>query len=62
MPNEKDPKMRILTDEEFLAMVAGKGNPDEMNQAILELRREGRIQLFDDGNGDPLLITIQQTN
>ena len=30
---------RILSDEEFLAMVANKGNPAELNQAMLALRR-----------------------
>jgi hypothetical protein len=52
----------ILTDDEFLAMVAGKGHPDELNQAMLTLRREGRIQLFDDGSGDPLVVTLERTN
>ncbi len=56
------PTMRILSDNEFLAMVADRGNPEEMNRAILELRREGRIQLFDDGSGDPLLIQLEKTN
>jgi hypothetical protein len=55
-------KMRIMTDEEFLAAVADKGNPDDMNRAFLELRRQGRIQIFDDGSGDPLLVVIEQTN
>jgi len=53
---------RVLTDEEFLVMVANKGNPAELNQAMLALRREGRIQLFDDGSGDPLIITTERTN
>jgi hypothetical protein len=56
------PNMRILSDNEFLVMVADRGNPQEMNQAILTLRREGRIQLFDDGSGDPLLIQLEKTN
>ena len=55
-------RMRIMTDDEFLAAVADKGNPDEMNREFLELRRQGRIQIFDDGSGDPLLIVIEQTN
>jgi hypothetical protein len=46
-------QMRVLTDDEFLAAVADKGNPDDMNRAFLELRRQGRIQIFDDGSGDP---------
>ena len=54
--------MRILSDNEFLAMVADRGNPDEMNRAILTLRREGRIQLFDDGSSDPLIVHLEQTN
>lgn len=54
--------MRILTDQEFLAMVSGKGNPDELNQALLQLRREGRVQIFDDGSNDPLLVMTEQTN
>jgi hypothetical protein len=62
MSEKKDPKMRILTDEEFLALVSDKGNPDELNQALLEMRREARIQLFDDGSGDPLIITTERTN
>ncbi len=53
---------RVLTDEEFLAMVADKGNPAELNEAMLALRREGRIQLFDDGTDDPLIITTERTN
>ena len=48
--------MHILSDDGFLAMVKDKGNPDEFNRAIIQLRREGRIQLFDDGSGDPLII------
>ena len=28
--------MRILSDNEFLAMVADRGNPEEMNRAILD--------------------------
>ena len=53
---------RVLSDEEFLAMVADKGNPAELNEAMLALRREGRIQLFDDGTDDPLIITTERTN
>ena len=53
---------RVLTDEEFLAMVANKGNPAEFNQAMLALRREGRIQLFDDGSGDPLIVMTERMN
>ena len=34
--------MRILSDNEFLAMVADRGNPEEMNRALLTLRQEGR--------------------
>ena len=56
------PNMRILSDDEFLAMVAERGNPEEMNRAIIELRREGRIQLFDDGSGDPLVVRLHTTN
>jgi hypothetical protein len=66
MSNEekRDQQMRsrILTDEEFLAMVANRGNPAELNQAMLDLRREGRIQLFDDGSGDPLVIKTERAN
>jgi len=51
-----------MTDEEFLAAVAARNNPEELNQATLELRREGRIQIYDDGSGDPLIVTIEQTN
>ncbi len=53
---------RILSDEQFLAMVANKGNPAELNQAMLALRREGRIQLFDDGSDDPLIVATERTN
>ena len=53
---------RVLTDEQFLAMVANKENPAELDQAMLTLRREGRIQLFDDGSGDPLVVKTEQTN
>ena len=60
--NKTAAKMRIMTDDEFLAAVADKGNPDEMNRAFIELRRQGRIQIFDDGSGDPLLVVIEQTN
>ena len=56
------PNMRILSDSEFLAMVADRGNPKEMNRAILKLRQEGRVQLFDDGSGDPLVVHLEQTN
>jgi hypothetical protein len=52
----------VLTDEQFLAMVADRRQPDDLNQELLEMRREGRIQLFDDGSGDPLVIKLEQTN
>ncbi len=39
------------TDDEFLAMNADRGEPDELNQELSRMRREGRIQLFDDGGG-----------
>ena len=52
----------ILTDEEFLAMVADRGQPDEFNEALLELRREGQIQILDDASGDPLIIKVEQMN
>jgi hypothetical protein len=55
-------EMRILSDEEFLVMVADQGNPEEMNRAFLEMRREGRIQLFDDGSGDPLIVKLEYMN
>jgi hypothetical protein len=51
-----------MTDDEFLAAVADKGNPDDMNRAFLELWRQGRIQIFDDGSGDLLIVTVEQTN
>ena len=57
-----DAPMQVLTDDEFLAAVAEKGNPDELNRAFLELRRQGRIQIYDDGSGDPLIVTIEKTN
>ena len=59
---DRQMKSRVLNDEEFLAMVANKGNPDELNQAMLALRQEGRIQLFDDGSGDPLIVKTEQAN
>jgi hypothetical protein len=52
----------VLTDEEFLAGVADRGQPDNLNRKLLEMRREGRIQLFDDGRGDPLIIKLEQSN
>jgi hypothetical protein len=58
----KDAPMRIMSDDEFLAAVAHEGHPDELNRATLKLRREGRIQIYDDGSGDPLLVLIEQTN
>jgi hypothetical protein len=57
-----DAPMRVLTDDEFLAAVADEHNPEEFNLACLELRRQGKIQIFDDGSGDPLLVVIEQTN
>ena len=59
---ERHMAFRVLTDEQFLAMVADKGNPAELDQAILTLRREGRIQLFDDGSGDPLVVKTEELN
>jgi hypothetical protein len=29
---------------------------------MLALRREGRIQLFDDGSGDPLIVKMERVN
>ena len=52
----------ILTDKEFLAAVADKDAPEEFDNALLELRREGRIQIFDDGSGEPLIVKLEQTN
>ena len=52
----------VLTDDEFLAMVADKGQPEELNEALLAMRREGKIQLFDDGSGDPSSSKLEQTN
>ena len=52
----------ILTDDEFLAMVADRGQPEGLDEVILDLRHEGRIQIFDDGTGDPLIIKLEQTN
>lgn len=46
---------RLLTDDEFREMVKGKG-PEELAEAMLTMRREGRIQLYDDGLGDPLVV------
>ncbi|MGA2620203.1 MAG: hypothetical protein ABSF26_21500 [Thermoguttaceae bacterium] len=59
---DRQMKFRVLSDEQFLAMVADKGNPAELDQAMLEMRREGRIQLFDDGSGDPLIVKAERTN
>jgi hypothetical protein len=39
----------VPTDHEFLAMDADRGEPDELNQELPRMRREGRIQLFDGG-------------
>jgi hypothetical protein len=52
----------ILTDEQFLAMVADQDQPAELNQAMLELRRDGKIQIFDDGSDEPLIVKLEQTN
>ena len=52
----------ILTDEQFLAMVADEGAPEELNDALLELRREGKVQIFDDGSKNPLIVKVEQTN
>ena len=52
----------ILTDEQFLAMVASQEQPAELNRALLEMRRDGKIQIFDDNSGDPLIIKLEQTN
>ena len=52
----------VLTDEEFLAMVADRGNPEEFNEALLAMRRDGAIQILDDGSGDPLIIKVEQMN
>lgn len=46
---------RILTDEEFREMVQGNG-PEELAEAMPAMRREGRIQLFDDGTENPLVM------
>ena len=54
--------MRVLTDDEFLAAVADRNNPEELDRAMLELRRQGRIQIYNDGSGDPLIVTIEKTN
>lgn len=53
---------QVLTDEEFLASAAENGYPEELNETMLELRRGGQIQLFDDGTGDPLIVKIERTN
>ena len=52
----------VLTDQQFLAMVADQDQPDELNQSLLEMRREGKIQIFDDGTSDPLIIKLEHTN
>jgi hypothetical protein len=52
----------ILTDKQFLAMVADQEQPAELNEALLEMRREGKIQIFDDGTSDPLIIQLERTN
>jgi hypothetical protein len=52
----------VLTDDEFLAMVADQEQPAELNQALLEMRHAGKIQIFNDGTGDPLIIQLEQTN
>lgn len=52
----------ILTDDEFLAMVAEQEQPAELNEALLEMRRDGKIQIFNDGTGDPLIIQLERTN
>ena len=59
---DNDVEFSILTDEEFLSMVADKDAPEEFDKALLEMRREGRIQIFDDGSGEPLIVKLEQTN
>ena len=54
--------MRVMTDEEFLAVVAARNNPKELDEAMLELCRQGKIQIWDDGSGDPLIVKVEQTN
>ena len=51
--------MQVLTDNEFLE----KASEDwpEMNEALILLRQEGRIQIFDDG-GSPLIVLAEQLN
>jgi hypothetical protein len=51
----------VLSDEEFLWMVEPLGQPAELNDALLQLRREGRIQIYDDGSGDPYIVLIEKT-
>ena len=43
-------------------MVAEQDQPAELNEALLEMRRQGTIQIFDDGTGDPLIVKAEQTN
>ena len=45
---------RILTDDEFREMAKGKG-PEALTETMLTMRREGRIQLYDDGTGEGLV-------
>ena len=52
----------VLSDEAFQRMVEPLGQPVEFNDALLQLRREGRIQIYDDGSGDPYIILTEQTN
>ncbi len=52
----------ILSDEEFLEMATKKGWLEELNVALLQARREGKVQLFDDDSGDPLVVKVEQTN
>jgi hypothetical protein len=52
----------ILTDDEFLVMVADQEQLAELNEALLEMRQQGKIQIFDDGTADPLIVQLEQTN
>ncbi len=52
----------VLSDEEFLRIVEPLGQPKEFNDALLQLRREGRIQIYNDGSGNPYIILISKTN
>ncbi len=57
-----DANMRIMTDEEYCTAVAVEGNLDDLSRDIIDMRREGIVQIFDDGSGEPFIALMEHTN